>query len=127
MDESLISKVEKYLKTPFRLGKTDCLTVALDFLDDPCKDDIKGRYKTLMGARRTLSKLTGYESIQDYMETHHESVHALCLQDGDVLVDGDHCLVYFGGRVLHVRGERFAVSNFDILNNILPAYRKRNV
>lgn len=120
----MIDKINHYLKTPFRLGKNDCLIMAVDFLDDPIKDDIKGRYKTLLGAYRVLSKLTGYQTIQDYMTAHHTPVHALCLQDGDVIVDPEnHCLIYFGGKVLFVEGDQFVMKPFDVINNNLPAFR----
>ncbi|NEX74816.1 hypothetical protein G4923_09310 [Aeromonas rivipollensis] len=112
--------IEQY-RGQFRSPSTcDCLSMILHYLgDDIHIEQIAGRYKTQRGAFRTIPKLTGYPSIDDYLKQHCEPVTPLFCRDGDIVIAQGHIAIIAGGYLFGVITnfdgfEQFGYKSFDI-------------
>ncbi|WP_323945572.1 DUF6950 family protein [Aeromonas caviae] len=104
--------IEKYRGAIRAPSSCDCLTLLLHYLgDEEHIEQIKGRYTTQRGAFRTIPKLTGYPTIEDYLETHCERIQPLFCRDGDIIVGGGHMAVIASG---HIFGVFKDIDGFEV-------------
>ncbi|WP_042866276.1 DUF6950 family protein [Aeromonas piscicola] len=99
-----INAINKYMGQTLDLGHLDCLTMLFEVLGRAdLLESTKGRYTTILGALRSLPKVTGIKSIRELLGDCEVIENGYFVQDGDLVIsEGRHCYIYFSGSLFGV-------------------------
>nr|WP_278377181.1 hypothetical protein [Brucella anthropi] len=102
-----MATTEAHLYTPLVWGRSDCILTVADAVeavldDDPAKD-IRGKYKSKVGAYR-LVRQRGFKSVADVLASRFEEIPVALAQRGDLGVY-ENTAGYFCEYGFAVKGE----------------------
>ncbi len=106
-EKRLVATTEAHLYTPLVWGRSDCILTVADAVeavldDDPAKD-IRGKYKSKVGAYR-LVRQRGFKSVADVLASRFEEIPVALAQRGDLGVY-ENTAGYFCEYGFAVKGE----------------------
>ena len=112
-----INVINKYMGQTLDLGRLDCLTMLFEVLGRAdLLESTKGRYTTILGALRSLPKVTGIKTIHELLENCEVIENGYFVQDGDIVIsENRHCYIYHSGSLFGVwDGEAFGFKPIEL-------------
>lgn len=92
----MISLFKKYRERTLQYGSYDCNLMVLEHLGINTAE--LPTYRTIQEGIALIKPTFGVDSITDVLQLHnYEQIDSLLCYDGDILVDGIHCYIYFDG------------------------------
>lgn len=108
---SLEALLQEYHHKKHEYGKYECILLVLlltGFVTSTLEP-----YSTAREGRKVLSRATGQFTIKSYLISRgYSSISPVYLYDGDILLRGSHCFVYYDGMVFGVSTE---TNTFEFL------------
>ncbi|CQI92542.1 Uncharacterised protein [Yersinia rohdei] len=125
----ITSYLSQIMEEQFEFGKNDCHIMAFSvvdlILDTEYRLELIGKYKTSKAGFKHLAKTGTFKNITHLCQVLADQVEIP--RDGDILLDGQHCSIYWMGKylVLNEETNKYQIERYSHDDSTCLIYRIR--